>query len=145
MTSADLNWFSRSDPGKQRHRAMVLLMFGVVRIICWIILAALIGAGLAGVDGFAWARQLAESLPFVVLISVYANLATDLDAATSAFAALVAADSHTAVVVTRDDLRADLQALQADITRLAGLQPGPEADELAESIQQKLADDPRPE
>jgi hypothetical protein len=124
---------------RQRHRSLVLLVFGVVRIIAWTILGACVGAGLLHAGGFTWAKDLAESVPFVALISLYANWATDVDAATAAFAALVASDSHAAVVSTGAALSGDLDALKADISRLAGLSPGQEASDLAESISHKLS------
>jgi hypothetical protein len=141
VTSAEL-LTERGHPGRQHRRSVFLLVFGIVRIIGWTIMAALIGAGLAGIGGFLWAKTLAESIPFVALISVYANWATDVDAATAAFAALVASDSHAAVVTIGDVLGADLKGLKADITKLAGLHPGPEAAALEESIQQKLTEPP---
>jgi len=124
---------------RQRHRALVLLLFAVIRMGVWTVLAGLIGAGLAGAGGFAWAKMLAEALPFVVMISLYANWATDLDAATAAFAALVASDVHHDVVATGLALAADLDALEADVGRLAGLEPGPEAAGLAADIRRRLA------
>lgn len=128
---------------RQRHRSLVLLLFSVARIIAWTILGAAVGAGLLGTAGFGWAKDLAESVPFVALISLYANWATDVGTATAAFAALVASDSHAAVVATGRMLEADLEALQADVDRLAGLGPGQEADGLAASIRQKLVAAPR--
>ena len=133
---------TRLDPGtvnKQRHRSLVLLLFGVIRIIAWTILGAVVGAGLLGVSEFAWAKVLAESVPFVAMISIYANWATDLDAATAAFAALVASDSHAAVVATGVAITADLGELEGDIARLADLQPGDEATALSTSIRARLA------
>jgi hypothetical protein len=117
---------------------MALLVFGVVRIVCWTILAVLVALGLAHVGVFAWAKDLAESLPFIALISIYANWATDLDAATAAFAALVASDSHAAVVSTGAALVADLGLLEVDVARLASLAPGEEAEALARSIRDRL-------
>jgi hypothetical protein len=124
---------------KQRHRALVLLLFCGVRIVAWMILAVLIGAGLLGLGGFTWAKTLAESLPFVVMISIYANWATDLGALIAAFAALVASDVHHDVVATGRALAADLDELEADVARLAGLAPGDEATRLAGDIRRRLA------
>jgi hypothetical protein len=128
---------------RQRHRSLVLLLFSIGRIIAWTILGAAVGAGLLGADGFGWAKDLSESVPFVALISLYANWATDVGTATAAFAALVASDSHAAVVATGKMLEADLEALMDDIGRLAELGPGDEAAELAETIRRKIV--PAPE
>jgi hypothetical protein len=128
----------RGHPGSQHRRSMALLVFGAVRIVCWTILGILVGMGLLHVGGFAWAKTLAESLPFVALISIYANWATDVDAATAAFAALVASDSHAAVVSTGAALVTDFREVETDIARLAALQPGTEAEQLAQSIRSRL-------
>lgn len=122
----------------QRRQSLYLLVFGVIRIICWTILAICVGLGLGHAAGFAWAKTLAESIPFVVLISIYANWATDLDAATAAFAALVAADGHAASESSRQLLDRDFAALEADITRLADMHPGDEAAVLAGDIRARL-------
>jgi sulfite exporter TauE/SafE len=132
-----------SHVNRQRHRSLVLLLFSVARIIAWTILGAAVGAGLLGTAGFGWAKDLSESVPFVALISLYANWATDVGTATAAFAALVASDSHAAVVATGQMLEADLEALQSDVDRLAGLGPGQEAADLAASIHRKLTAAPR--
>lgn len=123
---------------RQRARSVMLLVFGAVRIVLWTFMAILIGLGLLHVPGFNWSRTLAESLPFVVMISLYANWATDVDAATSAFAALVAADARRASELAREILESDFDQLEIDITRLARLTPGPEADELCDRIQRRL-------
>jgi hypothetical protein len=124
---------------RQRHRAMVLLLFGAIRIAAWTVLGVLVACGLAGVSAFSWARTLAESLPFIALISIYANWATDLDGATAAFAALVASDVHHDVVATGLALAADLDELETDVARLADLDPGEEATRLAGDIRRRLA------
>jgi hypothetical protein len=115
-----------------------LLVLGVIRIVIWTLMAVLIGLGLLHVPGFNWSRALAESLPFVVMISLYANWATDVDAATSAFAALVAADARRASELAREMLERDFGRLEEDVARLAQLSPGPEADELSRAIQRRL-------
>jgi hypothetical protein len=132
----------RSHIATQRRRSLLLLLFGIVRIIAWMILGACVILGLAHMQGFGWAKVLSESVPFVSMISIYANWATDLDAATAAFAALVAADSHSAVEASREMLSVDVTAIEEDIARLAAMQPGPEAIALAAQIRQKLPPPP---
>lgn len=128
----------RSHIVNQRKHSLYLLAFGVVRIIAWTILALLVGLGLAHVGGFGWAKDLAQSIPFVVMISIYANWATDLDAATAAYAALVAADGHAATMKEGRYSSEDHLAIELDIAKLASLQPGQEAVALAESIKARL-------
>lgn len=79
---------------KQRSRSLFLLLTGVIRIIAWTLLGICVALGLTGVPGFHWATELSKSVPFVAMISIYANWATDVDASTAAYAALVAADAH---------------------------------------------------
>ncbi len=122
----------------QRRRAATLLWFGLIRIILWLALSACIIAGLLHAEHFTWAKVLAESLPFVVLISLYANIATDLDAVTAAFAALVAADAHRAAAIAASHQTFDTETLMHDISRLADLSPGEEAGQLADDIRVRL-------
>lgn len=79
---------------KEQRRSRFLLTAGIVRIVGWTILGICCGLGLLHVDGFTWAKALATSVPFVAMISIYANWATDLDQATAAYAALVASNAH---------------------------------------------------
>jgi hypothetical protein len=129
----------RDHAHNQRRSSLILLTFGAARIAAWTILGVCVILGLAHAGGFHWAKLLAESIPFVVLISIYANWATDLDAATAAFAALVAADSHVASDANRQLLTKDFTALEDDIARLALMNPCPEADDLATSIRTRLS------
>lgn len=133
---ASLHIHHSSHVNSQRRRSLYLLVFGIVRIVAWMILGVLVSLGLAHVGGFAWAKDLSESVPFVALISIYANWATDLDAATAAFAALVAADGRAATVKAG---HRDFSVVENDIALLAQLQPGPEAAALAASIREKLS------
>lgn len=124
----------------QRRSSLILLVFGVARIIVWTILGICVAFGLLHLGGFAWAKILSESIPFVAMISIYANWATDVDAATAAFAALVAADSHVASDTNRQLLTKDFASVEDDIARLAAMSPCPAADELAASIRARLGD-----
>jgi putative solute:sodium symporter small subunit len=60
----------------------------------WILMVVFVGLGLLGVSEFFWASRLGNLVVFVTLISFYANAATDLDALTSAFAAIRAGRAH---------------------------------------------------
>lgn len=122
---------------KQRQHSLWLLVTTLVRVAAWTILIACVAAGIAHGPGFAWARSLSQSIPFVALISLYANWATDFGAAIASYAALVAADVHHQVAAARTALGADLAEIQADIDRIAELQ-GDEAAELAAMVKAKL-------
>jgi len=119
----------RSHIATQRRRSLILLLFGFVRIIAWMILGACVSLGLLHIQGFAWAKVLSAR-------------ATDVDASTAAFAALVAADSHNAVEASREMLTGDVAAIEEDIARLAAMQPGPAATALAAEIRRKLPPPP---
>lgn len=127
---------------KQRRNSQWLLITGIIRTVFWALLLGCVVAGLARVLGFEWAKALSASVPFVAVVSLYANLATDGGAAISAYAALVAADVHSQVAVTRSVLTADLAHLHEDVDQLAGLEPGEEATALAASLKAKLAGRP---
>lgn len=71
-----------------------LLIFGLVRMVAWIVMMVFVGLGLLGVDTFKWASHLGTLVVFVTLISFYANAATDLDAVTAAWAAIRAGKAH---------------------------------------------------
>jgi hypothetical protein len=127
-----------SHAANQRRQSLRLLVFGLVRVAIWTVLGLCVLAGIFHVAGFDWARVLAESIPFVALISIYANWATDLDAATAAFAALVAADAHATSERNRRLLVTERARIEDDIARLADLDPGPEAQALADAIRTRL-------
>lgn len=111
-----------SQSGKRHHieRAdqvsWFLLLFGVVRMVAWVIMMCCVGAGLLHVPGFGWAANISGEVFFVSLISFYANAATDLDAVTAAWAAIRAGKAHAQGVqnesVVRDDVLARVEALQ---------------------------------
>lgn len=123
---------------RQRRNSLILLLTTLVRVVAWTILIACVGAGIGHVAGFHWAQALAASIPFVALISLYANWATDLGAAIAAYAALVASDVHSQVTASSGVLAADLAELQEDVDRLAQLQ-GEEAVALAAVVKFRLA------
>lgn len=123
---------------RQRRLSLFLLIFGLIRMTAWCILGVIIVLGLAHLEALSWAKQLAESVPFVVLVSIYANIATDLDQVCAAFAALVAADAHLAAETARQVLAGAIESVGDDIVRLAQLQPCQEADDLAASIRNRL-------
>lgn len=131
-----------AEVSKQRRNSQWLLITGIIRTVFWALLLGCVVAGLAHVLGFEWAKALSASVPFVAVVSLYANLATDWGAAIAAYAALVAADVHSQVTVTSSVLTADLAHLHDDVDRLAGLEPGEEAAVLAASLKAKLAGRP---
>jgi hypothetical protein len=127
---------------KQRRNSLWLLVTGLARTAFWLVLIGCVAAGLAHIAGFAWAYDLSQTVWFVALLSLYANLATDFGAVIASYAALVAADVHSQVAVTSSVLTADLAHLHDDVDQLAGLEPGEEAAELAASLKARLAGRP---
>jgi len=122
----------------QHRRSMFLMVTSIIRTCLWVVLGILIAAGLAGASDFGWAKDLSHSLAFLALVSIYANAATDLDAAIAAFAALVASRGLAVADATRRAVVKDFETLSTDISRLASLDPGPEAAQLAEDIRYRL-------
>ena len=72
------------------------------------------------------------------VISYYCNFSTDLANFTAGLAALFSSDSHAATVAATVSLDADFDTMETDIARLADLQPGAEASELAAGIRGRL-------
>jgi hypothetical protein len=73
-----------------------MLIFGVVRTLGWIVLAALYFVG--PFIGITHIEALFGSIVFVAMISLYANAATDYDQVTSAWAAIHAARAHRTAI-----------------------------------------------
>lgn len=124
---------------RQRRSALWLLVTTAVRVAAWTILIACVAGGILGIPAFAWAKHLSASIPFVALISLYANWATDFGAGIAAYAALVAADVHSQLASASAALSADLADIDTDISRLAAMLPGTEAAALAASLSSRLA------
>lgn len=126
------------DVTNQRKKSLVLLWFGIARTTSWLILGSMVALGLMHVGPFDWAAILSRSVPFVALISIYANAATDFDAVSAAFAALVAADAHKAAATAAGYQVLDTDTLMHDIARLAELEPGDEGFHLSADIRARL-------
>jgi UDP-N-acetylmuramyl pentapeptide phosphotransferase/UDP-N-acetylglucosamine-1-phosphate transferase len=124
----------------QRRVALWLTVFAAVRTVAWlvammIIVAHWLGAGGSFVHGFI---DVSSTVLFVTFISFYCNASTDAANLTAGLAALFSADSHHATTAARATLERDLAAVEDDILRLAALQPGTEAEDLARSIRARL-------
>jgi hypothetical protein len=117
---------------KQRRTALLLIITAFIRVGVWLLLIALYLAGV----GFT--KSLFASVAFVAVISLYANAATDFAQGCSSLAQLAATDAHHDAEQTRDAVGVDFQRLDTAITRLAALQPGPEAAEQLEEIRAHL-------
>ena len=118
---------------KQRRRALLLVGTGLARAVAWLTLGVLYLAGVPFTAG------LFKSVAFVALISLYANAATDFGQACASLAELTAGDAHHDIEATRSALAIDTAQLDSDIAKLAALQPGPDAQKLADEIRQRLA------
>lgn len=123
---------------KQRRAALWLTIFSAIRTFAWIVCMLVIVAHWCGVGGsFVHSFiALSGSVVFVTFISFYCNAATDAANLMAGIAALFSADSHATAMTA---VTADFAALEADVARLADLQPGPEATALAEEIRHRLA------
>ena len=119
---------------RQRLTAIILIITGLVRVCAW---ATLIALYLLGVP---FTAHLFASVAFVAVISLYANAATDFGQVCASLAQLTAGDAHHDAEATRIAVGIDYSAIEADIARLAELQPCPEADQLAAEIRRRLAD-----
>lgn len=119
---------------------MWLTVFSAVRTFAWIlcmlvIVAHWLGAGGPFIRSFI---TLSGSVVFVTFISFYCNAATDAANLMAGIAALFSADSHHDAEAARMALGTDFGALEADVARLADLQPGDEATALAAQIRRRL-------
>lgn len=123
---------------REQSRSRLMVIAGIVRVIGWTLLGICLALGLLHVGGFTWAKSLALSIPFVALISIYANWSTDIDATTAAYAALVAANAHADAEGAHLNTSLDLDQLERDLDRLAGLRPGLEGRTLAARIYRRL-------
>ena len=125
----------------RRRMALWMTIFAAARTVLWVVAMLLIVAIWFGAHSafFSWFHGLSGSVIFVTFISFYCNASTDAANLMAGIAALFSADSHAATVSANSAVTVDFTAIEADIARLADLQPGPEAAALAEEIRQRLA------
>lgn len=117
---------------KQRRLALILVVTAFVRVTGWTSLMVLYAVGVP------FTSHLFESVAFVAMISLYANAATDFGQGCASLAQLTAADAHHDAEVARREVQVDTTVLEQDIVQLAELQPGAEAQLLAEQITDRL-------
>lgn len=117
-----------------RQRLIAQLMIGtaLLRVAVWLGLMGLYAADV----GFA--RHLFISVSFVALLSVLALALTDWGQAAASMAQLTAGDAHHDAEAARRETAVDFAQLEQDILRLAQLQPGPDADQLASTISARI-------
>ena len=122
---------------KQRRTALLLIVTGLFRVVCWILLLSMYLLHLAfGI--FSFTAVLFTSVAFVSCISLYANMATDWGQVAASLAQLTAGDAHHDAEAGRRELGVDTKQVEDDIARLAALQPGPESDKLAAEIRDRV-------
>ena len=131
---------SHAAVSKQRRAALWMTVFAAVRTFAWLVCMLIILVHYAGVGGsFIHAFiSTSSSVLFVTLISFYCNASTDAANLMAGMAALFSSDSHAAVIAGNTSMSADFTSLEADVARLADLQPGPQATALAGEIRRKL-------
>lgn len=117
---------------RERRRALILVITGLLRAACWLSL------GVLYLVGVPFTHALFASVAFVALISLYANAATDFGQACASLADLSATDAHHDSERARAKLGHDFEQIDEDIARLAALQPGQEAQTLAAQIRRRL-------
>lgn len=117
---------------RQRTIALVMIGTGLARVAVWSLLLILYLAGVA------FAINLFASVAFVAVLSVLALMLTDWGQVAASLAQLTAGDAHHDAEATRREVSIDFSQLEADVARLARLQPGPESDELVLSIRRRL-------
>lgn len=110
-----------------------MIATGLLRVVVWAALIVLYVIGIKSV------RHLYAEVSFVTILSVLALLLTDWGQVAASLAQLTAGDAHHDAEATRTALEIDVPAIEADIARLADLQPGDEAHALAEAIRRRLA------
>lgn len=118
---------------KQRLIALLMIGTGLARVLAW---AALCGLYFAGAH---FAVALFASVKFVCVLSVLALLLTDWSQVVASFAALVGGDTHHDAEATRRVVTADQHEVEHLVAALAHMKPGPDSDELVQSIRRRLA------
>ena len=126
---------------KQRRSALWMTVFAGVRTVAWILCMLVIVVHWLGVGGSFIHSFIAvsETVLFVTFISFYCNASTDAANLMAGIAALFSADSHHTAETVRQAVAIDYRSVESDIARLAELQPGPDAEALAQDIRRKLA------
>ena len=117
---------------KQRTIALALVSAGIARSTAWLTLILLYFLGATFV------HHLFNDVWFVAILSLYANAATDFGQACASLAQLSAGQAHEDSEHTRHVLTLDMAELNTDLRRLADLQPGVEAHQLARRIGERL-------
>jgi hypothetical protein len=125
----------------QRKTALWITLFAAIRTFLWIVCMLIIvihwvGVGGSFIHGFI---DVSSTVLFVTFISFYCNASTDAANLTAGLAALFSADSHGSSETNRQLMIQDFSGVEADIARLAELQPGPDALDLATKIRARIA------
>ena len=116
---------------RQRRHAVIMVRTAQVRVAIWLFMMA------AGPFSHALSRTY-SSTTFVTYLSLGALLLTDWGQYAASSAELAAGEAHHDAEATRSSVEVDFRQIDSDIARLADLQPGPQAKQLAEQIRQRL-------
>jgi len=117
---------------RQRRTALLMIGTGLARVLVWMILC---GLYLARVP---FAVELFKSVAFVALLSVLALALTDWGQVAASLAQLTAGDAHADAEHTRRAVTLDAEALRGDLAQLARMQPGPDAEAVAQRIEAQV-------
>ena len=118
---------------RQRLTAILMIATGLLRVAIWLAITVAFVAGDRAVGHWF------GSVKFVSLLSILALVLTDWGQVAASLAQLTAGDAHHDAEATRLAIGVDFAQLDADISRLAALQPGPEAAVLASEIRRRLS------
>lgn len=116
----------------QRRTALLMIGTGLFRVGVWTLLL------IAYLLGMAFAHALFASVSFVAILSVLALMLTDWGQVAASLAQLTAGDAHGAAIAVHGQVTLDTEALEHDLAQLAELQPGPDAERLADEIRARL-------
>ena len=117
---------------RQRKVALVMILTGLVRVAIWSIITLAFALRVPLVVGWF------SSVAFVSLLSILALVLTDWGQVAASMAQLTAGDAHASSAAAHRAINLDFEQLDLDIARLADLQPGPDAAQLAANIRHRL-------
>lgn len=123
---------------RQRLITQAMLWSSLIQTFLWTLL-------LIGAFSVPSLRVLFQKVFWVSILSLYANWATALSIVAGSWSALAAGRAHEDAEATASTLHVDLATIDRDLARLADLEPGPEAQNLARGIRQQLGRETRPD
>lgn len=115
---------------KQRRNAVLMIRTAQVRVSVWAIMMM--------AYSLPFSRHVYNAVGFVTELSLLALLLTDWGQMAASKSELAALDAHHDAEAGRVATRVDFRQLDLDVSRLAELQPGPDAEALAAEIRARF-------